>query len=132
MSKVSLEDTSPPLVVDSYRPRFIDSNTLKTVRVITTRRRPQRHNCRPLSIHQPPLNVHAKISYRLLSDNGVRATVGFSQANRCDVSRGHGGVPRHMGPLTQRQEHWLCPADRKLPGRGGGFAHDSCRLTYFQ
>lgn len=82
-----------------------------------------------LSVYLLPVNVHAKMICRLLSDNGVRETFGFSQGNHCNVSCSHGGVRRHMFSLAPRQKQkllcsaQLCSADELriegfgLPGR---------------
>lgn len=80
------------------------------------------------SVYLLPVNVHAKMICRHLSDNGVRETFGFSQVNHCNVSCSHGGVRRHMFSLAPRQKQkclcsaQLCSADElriegfRLPG----------------
>lgn len=103
---------SQAFVVDSYGSQLIDSNISQLILKWCSLDSNDKDSDF-LSIHQLPFSVHSKISYRLLSDNGVRETRNAVLAYELRVE------------------------DFRLPGMGGvvvvvvDIVDDSCRLTYF-
>lgn len=69
--RASLE--SQAFVVDSYGSQLLDSNISQLILKWCSLDSNDKDSDF-LSIHQLPFSVHSKISYRLLSDNGVRET----------------------------------------------------------